>query len=123
MIFERKIMRKILGPTRTEDGYWRIKTNQETSDTLKGQNIIGFIKKQRLKWLGHVERMTEDNNVKKIKRWKPMSKRPKRRPKLRWEDDVSEDIKGMNLRNWRNLAQDRERWKKAVEQAKTLNRL
>jgi len=38
--------------------------------TLKGQNVIGFIKKQRLNWLGHVERMAEDNNVKKIKRWK-----------------------------------------------------
>ena len=24
MIFERKIMRKIFGPTRTADGYWRI---------------------------------------------------------------------------------------------------
>ena len=65
-IFERKIMRKILGPTRSDNGYWRIKTNQEINDTLKGQNIIGFIKKQRLNWLGHVERMTEDNNVKKI---------------------------------------------------------
>jgi hypothetical protein len=29
----------------------------------------------------------------------------------------------MNLRNWRNVAQDRERWKKVVEQAETLNRL
>ena len=29
MIFERKIMRKILGPTRSDDGYWRIKTNHE----------------------------------------------------------------------------------------------
>jgi hypothetical protein len=38
-------MRKIYGPSRTENGYWRIKTNQEISDTLKGQNIIGFIKK------------------------------------------------------------------------------
>ena len=28
MIFERKIMRKILGPTRSNDGYWRITTNQ-----------------------------------------------------------------------------------------------
>jgi hypothetical protein len=73
MIFERKIMRKILGPTKLDDGRWRIKTNQEISDTLKGQNIIGFIKKQRLKWLGHVERMNEDNNVKRIKRWQPMS--------------------------------------------------
>ena len=73
-IFERKIMRKILGPTRSDNGYWRIKTNQEINDTLKGQNIIGFIKKQRWNWSGHVERMTEDNNVKKIKRWKSMSK-------------------------------------------------
>jgi hypothetical protein len=61
--------------------------------------------------------------VKKIKRWQPMSKRPRGRPKSRWEDDVLEDINSMNLRNWRNVAQDRERWKKVVKQAKTLNRL
>ena len=47
-IFERRIIRKIFGPTRTDDGYWRIKTNQEINEILKGQNIIGFIKKQRL---------------------------------------------------------------------------
>jgi len=35
-------MRKIVGPTRSENGYWRIKTNQEINDILKGQNIIGF---------------------------------------------------------------------------------
>jgi len=86
IIFERKVMRKIYGPTRTEDGYWRIKTNQEINDILKGQNIIGFIKKQRLNWLGHVERMAEDNMVQRIKRWKPMPKRPIGRPKTRWED-------------------------------------
>jgi len=40
-----------------------------------------------LNWLGHVERMAEDNYVKKIKGWKPMCKRPPGRPKLRWEDD------------------------------------
>jgi hypothetical protein len=39
-------MRKIFGPTRSDDGYWRIKTNQEISDILKGRNIIGFIKKK-----------------------------------------------------------------------------
>ena len=66
MLFERKIMRKIVGPTRSEGGYWRIKTNQEINDILKVKNIIGFIKKQRSNWLGHVERMNEDNNVKKI---------------------------------------------------------
>jgi len=61
MIFERKIIRKIFGPIRTDDGYWRIKTNQEINDLLKGKNIIGCIKKRRLNWLGHVER--KDNIV------------------------------------------------------------
>ena len=67
--------------------------------------------------------MAEDNNMQKIKRWKPMSKRPIARPKQRWEDDVLEDIKSMNVRNWKNVAQNIDRWKKVVEQARTLNRL
>jgi hypothetical protein len=39
-------MRKIFGSTRTDGGHWTIKTNQEINDILKGQNIIGFIKKR-----------------------------------------------------------------------------
>jgi len=45
MIFERMVMRKIFGPTRSDDGYWMIKSNQEIKAILKGQNIIAFIKK------------------------------------------------------------------------------
>jgi hypothetical protein len=58
IIFERKITKKI---TRTKDGYWKIKTNQEINDILEEQIIIGFIKKQRLNLFGHVEGMVEDN--------------------------------------------------------------
>ena len=116
-------MRKILGPTRSDDGCWRIKTNQEINDILKGQTIIVFIKKQILNWFGQVEHMAEDYNVMKIKRWKPMSKRPIGRPKLRWEDDVLEDIRSMNVRNWKNVTENTDRWKRVVEQARTLNRL
>jgi hypothetical protein len=67
--------------------------------------------------------MAEDNNVKKIERWKPLSKRPIGRLKIRWEDNVVEDIKNMNVRNWKNVAQNRERRKKGAEQARALNRL
>jgi len=35
MTFERNITRKIFGPTRTADGYWRIKTDQEINYILK----------------------------------------------------------------------------------------
>jgi hypothetical protein len=93
------------------------------NDILKGQTIIGFIKKQRLNWLDHIECMAEDNNVQKIKKWKPMSKRSIARPKIHWEDDVLEDITSMNMRNWKKVGQNRDGWKKVVEQARTLHRL
>jgi len=55
--------------------------------------------------------------------WKPMSKRPIRRTKTSWEDGVSEDIKSMNVRNWKRVVQIRDCWKKVDEQARTLYRL
>ena len=67
--------------------------------------------------------MAEDNNVQKIKRWKPTYKRPIGRTKTRWENDVLEDIRNMNVHNWKKMAQNRDNWKKAVEQARTLYRL
>ena len=67
--------------------------------------------------------MAEDTIVQKIKRWKPMSKRPIGRPKTRWEDDVLEDIKNINISNWKKEAQNRDSWTKVAEQARTLYRL
>jgi len=67
--------------------------------------------------------MAEDNNVQKIKGWKPMSKRPIGRPKARWEDDVLEDIKNMNVCNWKKVIQNRDSWEKVVEQARNIYRL
>jgi hypothetical protein len=34
-----------------------------------------------------------------------------------------EDIRSMNIRNWKKVAQNWDIWKKAVEQARTLYRL
>ena len=61
--------------------------------------------------------------MQKIKRSKPMSKRPFGRPKARWEDDVLEDMKSINIGNWKKVAQNRDSWKKVVEQARILYRL
>jgi len=52
-----------------------------------------------------------------------MSKRPIGRPKTCWKDGVLEDIKRINIRNWKKAAQNRDSWKKVVEQARTLYRL
>jgi hypothetical protein len=52
-----------------------------------------------------------------------VSKRPIGRPKTRWEGDILEDIKSMNVYNWKKIAQNRDRWKKVVEKARTVYRL
>jgi hypothetical protein len=43
LVFERKILRKIFGPTR-ENQLWRIKNNDELDKLIKHQNIINHIK-------------------------------------------------------------------------------
>jgi len=52
MAFERKVLRKIFGPTKERDGTWRIKTNDEL---IRHRNIINHIKAQRLSWFGHLQ--------------------------------------------------------------------
>jgi hypothetical protein len=47
--------------------------------------------------------------------------RPQGRPKLRWENDIKNDLKEMELNNWRICIQDRNKRKRIVEKAKTFN--
>jgi hypothetical protein len=53
--------------------------------------------------------MQDTRMVKAIHAWKPISKRPKGRPKFRWEDDVKSDIQRLQLPYWKTLVQERGR--------------
>jgi hypothetical protein len=48
MVFERKVLRKISGPTKERYGIWRIKTNDELDELIRYKNIINHIKARRL---------------------------------------------------------------------------
>jgi hypothetical protein len=52
------MLRRIFGPVQDTNG-WKIIYNQELDRLIEGQDIVRFIKAQRLRWLGHVERMPE----------------------------------------------------------------
>jgi len=71
LIFERKIFRSIYAP-RYENGEWRSRTNREAEEMSKGENIVKWIKGQRISWLHHLERMEEDRMSKRssLKNWK-----------------------------------------------------
>jgi hypothetical protein len=49
---------------------------------------------------------------------KPIGIRKIGRPKLRWKDDVMQDIKTLGVKNWRNLAMENESWQKILRMAK-----
>jgi hypothetical protein len=67
--------------------------------------------------------MQETRMGKAIHAWKPISRRPIGRPKIRWEDDVRKERQKLKVSNWKTLVQVRRRWKELVERAKTLQRV
>jgi hypothetical protein len=48
MVFKKKVLRRIFGPTKESNGTWKIKTNDELDELIRHKNIINYIKAQRL---------------------------------------------------------------------------
>ena len=100
-------MRKIFGPVNT-DNIWRIRNNMETDKLIEGADIVRFSKAQRIKWLGHIQRMDQARPARKLSDWKPTGIRPVGRPRRRWQEDVMEDLKiKLKVKNWKETAKGR----------------
>ena len=65
LVFERKTVRGIFGPTK-ENQICRVKNNEELDKLIKHENTVNYIKAQRLIWFGHIQRMPEARATKKI---------------------------------------------------------
>ena len=115
--WERKILRRIFGP-KLNNGMWCIRTNEELNELYKDVNIVVDIKVRRLEWLGHVMRMTNDRVPKIVLNAKLDGKRKVGRPKLRWYDDVQNDIRKMGLKGWWEKAKNRSEWWHIMKEAK-----
>jgi hypothetical protein len=100
LIFERKIFRGIYG-AKYEDGEWK-RTNRELEELNKGENIVKWIKGQRISWLGHLEKM-KDRMPKKIFTQELGGTRRRGRPRKGWREEVEKDFQMLLVRRWREL--------------------
>lgn len=78
------------------------------------------IRSQRIQWLGHIIRGSDDKLIKTVLFWKPADKWPRGHPWKRWMDVDEKDLKIVGVNDWRNIIHDREKWVEVVIVAKTL---
>jgi hypothetical protein len=107
-VFESRVLRRIFGPKREEDGSRRKLHNDEVHNLYSSLNIVRVIKSRRMRWAGHVARMGQGRGVYRLLVGRPEGKRPLERPRRRWEDNIKMDLReiGINGANWIQLAQD-----------------
>jgi hypothetical protein len=108
-VSENRMLRRIFGPKREEDGSWRKFHNDELHSLYSSPNVVRIIKSRRMRWAGHVARMGEERGVYRILVGRPEGRRPLGRLRRRWEDTLGLDLgkTGINGANWIRLVQDR----------------
>ena len=82
-VYENRILRRIFGPKRDENGEWRRLHNEELHSLYRSPNIVKVIKSTRLRWAGLLARMEKGRSAFKILTGKPTGKRPLGRPSRR----------------------------------------
>jgi hypothetical protein len=111
-VFENKILRSIFRPKRDEvTGAWRKLHNEELRGFYSSPNIIRIMKSRRMRWAGHVARMGEKRNAYRLL----LGKKPLRRTRRRWVDNMDLLEVGWGGVDWICLAQDRDKWRAIVD--------
>ena len=112
--FHLRCLRSILGVT------WRDHIpNTEVLGRLQCLDIRTILQKRRIRWTGHVLRMSDSRLPKSILYGELAdSPRPRGRPKLRFKDVLKRDLQRFNIDtgNWEKAAKSRLEWRQAIHQ-------
>lgn len=94
---------------------------------LTGQPPLeNILRRNRLRWFGHVNRMNNDQNSPMLTKKTLFAtfknvRRPPHGVKLRWRDKIMRDLNASNITNWRRETQDRDKWRKIINRGVTYN--
>ena len=81
------------------------------------EDIRDVIRRERLRWYGHVQRMDETKDVKKVLTMEVEGKRPVGRPRLSWMEVIKTDMKKLHLED--EDTSDKPSWRRAINHGLT----
>jgi len=87
-------------------------TNIELRSRFGVESIVEVVRRNRLRWFGHVQRRSDDDWVKRCTMLEVEGRKPKGRPKKTWMDTVKMDMKPLGLVV--KDADDRNRWRRMI---------
>jgi hypothetical protein len=89
-------------------GSWRKLHNEELHNLYSFPSTIRMIKSGRFRLAGHVAQKGTKRNAYRILVGKPEGKRPLRRPRCRWVDNIKMDLREIEWDgvDWIDLTQD-----------------
>jgi hypothetical protein len=97
------MLRRLFGLERDEViGEW-IKLHGEELNLYLSSSIVREIKSRRMRWAGYVARMGESRGAYRALVGRSDGKKPLRRPRRRWEDEVKMDLQEVLWGAWTGL--------------------
>ena len=109
LVFEMQCLRTILGVTLRD----RLRNVDIRKRLGVNRTIIDIIRRRRLQWFGHLNRLPDTSYVKRIYKEDFTNKRPRGRPPKRWSDHIRYDT-NLPLLTAERLAKDRIGWRQNV---------
>ena len=83
-------------------------SNTEVLERLALEKLENILRRNRLRWFGHVERREKESVLKIVEDVEVDGVKPKGRPKNTWKKTIENDLKMTGLK--KNICQDRETW-------------
>ena len=108
---EMRYLRRVVGKTKRDKVRNTIIRDQTKTEAVKTKIEIN-----QLRWFGHVKRMNDNRIAKSIYNARTQGKRPKGRPRRKWEEDIKDALKKRNLTltEGNRKCQDRGGWRKII---------
>eukprot|EP00117_Sycon_ciliatum_P044457 scpid56614/ scgid2102/ len=111
-VFHNRCARFILDVSKSEQWNEHL-SNAVILERAGLRSVVEMLRTRRLRWLGHVGRMSDDRIPKCVLFGELQKTRPRHGPRKRWRDNIVIDLEERHINDWYSLAEDRRAWRLA----------